>query len=69
ALSPKKNEACGSLAFSADKNCLLWGCGNKKYLFSKAFPLHLATARRSSPFIRIKKEQLKNCSFFISVCV
>ena len=26
----QKNEACGSLALSADKNCLLWGCRNKK---------------------------------------
>ena len=49
-LAYKKNEACGSLALSADKVCLWWGCGDKRYLIFKGIP--------ASPALRSAVESL-----------
>ena len=54
ALAPatKKDLVCDPSPQRVQIRSIVDGCGNKRYLFSKVFPLHLRFAWRSSPFIR-----------------
>jgi hypothetical protein len=67
-LTPKKSDACGSLALSADKHCLLWGCGNKNIFdFQWYSRFTCASLGGRVPLSAQKKEQFIRLLFFCAV--